>query len=100
MAGFQNAAALLLLLVQTGTLLGFAHQVPFSAAASHLGEAHPLSLMVAALTIFVTIKAKRWLPRVPAILVGLAIGTLAYYALVGAGFAQSLKKGEQFMVKI
>ena len=86
MAGFQNAAALLLMLVQAATLLGIGRHVPFTDVLHHLDEVRPLSLAVAALTIFATVKSKQWLTRMPPILVGLAAGTLAYYALVLAGF--------------
>jgi len=50
MAGFQNAAALLLGLVQCGNVLGFDHHVPFTKVLAHLDEARPLSPLVALVT--------------------------------------------------
>lgn len=90
MAGFQNAAALLLLLVQSANVLGMNRHMPFTQVLGHLNEAHPLSVAVAALTIFVTFRAKSWLPRVPPILVGLLCGSVGYYVLVAFGLAESL----------
>ncbi len=90
MAGFQNAAALLILLVQSANVLGIHRRMPFTQVLGHLDEAHGLSVAIAALTILVTFKAKSWLPRVPPILVGLGCGSLCYYALMGFGLANSL----------
>src|SRR5262249_44465311 len=50
MAGFQNAAAALLFLVQLGNVSGFERNVPFMQIGSHLQEIKPLSLVVAAAT--------------------------------------------------
>src|SRR5271169_4141217 len=49
MAGFQNAAALLLFLVQLGNVCGFDRTVPFTQVPEHLGAIKPLSLMIAAI---------------------------------------------------
>ena len=90
MAGFQNAAALLLLLVQSANVLGINRHVPFTQVAHHLDEAHPLSVVLAGLTMWVTFRAKSWLPRVPPLLAGLVFGTAGYYLLRAFGMADSL----------
>lgn len=46
MAGFQNAVAILILVSQIDTLLGFSRHVPLSRLAGHLGTAQPLTLLV------------------------------------------------------
>ena len=51
MAGFQNAAAALLFLVQLGNVCGFdPYPVPFTQVSQHLDSIKPLSLAVAAIT--------------------------------------------------
>ncbi len=90
LAGFQNAAALLLLLVQCGNVLGFDHHVPFTKVLGHLGEVRPLSIVVALSAGFALWHAKRIAPKVPPVLTGLAVGTAVHYALYAAGFSAGL----------
>jgi MFS superfamily sulfate permease-like transporter len=90
LAGFQNAAALLLGLVQCGNVLGFDRHVPFTQAFRHLGEAHALSVVVALSAGLALWYAKRIAPKVPPLLTSLAVGTTVYYALYAAGFSRSL----------
>jgi MFS superfamily sulfate permease-like transporter len=90
LAGFQNAAALLLFLVQIGTVLGYDGHVPLGRLASHLGAARPLSVLVAAVTVVAVWQARRITARVPPLIVGLGVGTAAYYAVVAVGFGDRL----------
>lgn len=90
MAGFQNAAAILLFLVQLGNVFGFDHTMPFVEALEHVEQAKPLSLLVAALVVVAMWRAKSLLPRVPPLLVGLLAGTVGYYALIVAGLGAQL----------
>ena len=90
MSGFQNAAALLLLLVQLGNLFGFDKSITFVQALKDVQHARPLSLLIAALTIVAMLQARRWLPKVPALLAGLAAGTILYYLLGLAGLGSHL----------
>src|SRR5437764_5536249 len=85
MAGFQNMAAVLLFLVQLGNVLGFDRNVRFSQVFSALGEARPLSLFVAILTIAVMWNARRLTTKVPPLLLGLGCGLLDYYGLALSG---------------
>src|ERR1700734_1399494 len=71
MAGFRNAAAALLFLVQLGNVCGFDRTVPFTQVPQHLDSIKPLSLAVAAITFTVMWNAKKLLPKVPPMLAGL-----------------------------
>jgi SulP family sulfate permease len=90
MAGFQNAAAILLFLVQLGNTFGFDRNMPFVQALGHVSEAKPLSVAIAAIVFVMMWNAKAILPRVPPLIVGLLVGTGCYYALVLAGFGHAL----------
>jgi sulfate permease, SulP family len=86
MAGFQNMAAVLLFLVQLGNVLGFEHNIRFTRVFAALGQAHPLSLLVAALSFAAMWNARRITAKVPPVLVGLGCGVVVYYAIVVCGF--------------
>jgi MFS superfamily sulfate permease-like transporter len=90
MAGFQNMAAVLLFLVQLGNVLGFEHNVGFTRVFSAIGQARPLSAMVAALAFLAMWNARRLTTRVPPVLIGLGFGIFVYYAIVGLGFGDLL----------
>jgi sulfate permease, SulP family len=90
MAGFQNMAAVLLFLVQLGNVLGFEHNIRFTRVFAAIGQARPLSALVAALTFAAMWNARRITTRVPALLVGLGCGIVAYYAIVLSGFGDML----------
>ncbi len=74
MAGFQNAAAALLFLVQLGNVCGFDHTVSFTQVPHHLTEIKPLSLVIAAITFATMWNARRLLPKVPPIIVAILVG--------------------------
>jgi SulP family sulfate permease len=90
MAGFQNAAAILLFLVQLGNVFGFDQNMPFVQALQHVDEAKPLSVLIAALVFVSMWQAKSLLPSVPSPLVGLAVGAVVYYAMIVAGLGAHL----------
>ena len=90
MAGFQNAAAALLFLVQLGNVCGFDRTVPFTQVPQHLHSIKPLSLAVAAITFTVMWNAKKLLPKVPPMLVGIGLGCILYYVGVLAGLGSYL----------
>jgi sulfate permease, SulP family len=87
MAGFQNAAAALLFLVQLGNVCGFDRTVPFTQVPQHLDSIKPLSLAVAAITFAAMWNSKKLMPKVPPILVGIGLGCILYYLgeLAGLG---------------
>jgi MFS superfamily sulfate permease-like transporter/CRP-like cAMP-binding protein len=90
MAGFQNAAALLLFLVQLGNIFGFDKNTPYTAVFDQIGSAKPLSIAIAAITCAAMWNARKILPKVPPLLVGLGLGIAIYYALAALGFGGSL----------
>src|SRR6478735_2943767 len=81
MAGFQNMAAVLLFLVQLGNVLGYEHNIRFTRVFAAIGDARPLSVLVAALTFVAMWNARRITTRVPPVLVGLGCGIIAYYGI-------------------
>ena len=87
MAGFQNAAAALLFLVQLGNVCGFDRTVPFTQVPQHLDSIKPLSLAVAAMTFTAMWNSKKLVPKVPPMLVGIGLGSALYYLgkFVGLG---------------
>ena len=97
MAGFQNAAAALLFLVQLGNVCGFDRTVPFTQVPRHLNSIKPLSLAVAVITFTVMWNAKKLLPKVPPMLVGIGLGCILYYvgvlAELGSYLGRSLRAG-------
>jgi len=90
MAGFQNMAAVLLFLVQLGNVLGFEHNIRFTRVFGAIGEARPLSVLVAALTFVAVWNARRITTKVPPVLIGLGCGIIAYYGFVVAGLSDML----------
>src|SRR5215207_418910 len=90
MAGFQNMAAVLLFLVQLGNVLGFDRNISFTRVFGAMGEARPLSALVAVLTFVVMWHARRITTKVPPLLVGLGCGIVLYYGLVATGLGTSL----------
>jgi SulP family sulfate permease len=87
MAGFQNAAAALLFLVQIGNVCGFDHNVPFTEVPQHLAGIKPLSLAIAAITFAMMWNAGKVLPKIPPIIVAIALGWALYFfcKLIGLG---------------
>jgi sulfate permease, SulP family len=87
MAGFQNAAALLLFLVQLGNVCGFDQNIGFTQVPAHWASIKPLSVIVAALTFAVMWNARKLIPKVPPMLTGFCFGCALYYVcrLVGLG---------------
>jgi sulfate permease, SulP family len=90
MAGFQNAAAALLFLVQLGNVCGFDRTIPFTQVLDHLDQIKPLSLAIAAITFGSMWNAKKLLPKVPPMLVGIGVGCILYYGCALAGLGGSL----------
>ena len=90
MAGFQNAAAALLFLVQIGNVCGFDHNVPFTQVPEHLAAVKPLSLVIAAITVATMWNARKLLPKVPPIIVAVALGCALYFLCKLAGLGAYL----------
>jgi sulfate permease, SulP family len=90
MAGFQNAAAALLFLVQLGNICGFDRTVPFTQVPQDLDSIKPLSVAVAAITFTAMWNAKKLLPKVPPMFVGIGLGCILYYLGKLAGLGRYL----------
>jgi len=90
MAGFQNMAAVLLFLVQLGNVLGYEHNIRFTRVFGTIGEARPLSVLVAALTFVAMWNARRITTKIPPVLIGLGCGIVAYYGFVVSGLSDML----------
>jgi len=90
MAGFQNAAALLILYAQLHIMLGLPHRLPPSALYAALADAKLLNLALGAATVAVIWIGRRMSRYLPPALLGLLFGTLAYYLLVAAGLEAKL----------
>jgi len=86
-AGFQNAAAVLIFLAQISALIGFREPVPLAGIAAKLGEIQPLTLLVGLVTCVVSLKGARLVRGISPTILGLVAGTLLYYVfkLVGLG---------------
>jgi len=90
MAGFQNAVALLIIAAQIDTLLGFRRHVPLGQIASNLALIQPPSVAVGLLTFLATWYGPRLTRRVPPVILGLLVGSGAYYALAFSGYGAQI----------
>jgi MFS superfamily sulfate permease-like transporter len=89
-AGFQTTAAALLFLVQLANVSGLDETRPFTFVVTHPGEIKLLSVLVAALTFAVMWNSRKIMPRIPPLVVGLAVGTGVYYLLIALGLRAQL----------
>lgn len=90
MAGFQNAAASLLFLVQIGNVLGYETNVRLVELVPNLASAKPLSVAVALFTMLVMWHTRRVTASVPPLVAGIVAGTAAYHALAMLGWSDQL----------
>lgn len=90
LAGFQNAAATLLFLVQLSQFLGLPKQTPIAQLAGQLTQVQPLTLVVGLFTFVVMCYAKRLVPKIPPVITALTVGTILYYLFTVAGYAGQL----------
>ena len=87
MAGFQNAAALLILASQLPVALGISGRLPLEEG---LAAWKPLNVALFALTFALIWHGAKVTRRLPPALLGLLAGTALYYLLVAAGFGERL----------
>nr|WP_298832697.1 SulP family inorganic anion transporter [uncultured Piscinibacter sp.] len=90
MAGFQNAAAALLFLVQIGNVLGYETNVRLVELLPNLDSAKPLSVGVAVFTMLVMWHTRRVTASIPPLVAGIVAGTAAYHALAWLGWSSQL----------
>jgi SulP family sulfate permease len=86
MAGFQNSAAITIMLSQAPMLLGLAARPPLGEWPAALASVRPLSLVVAAITFLAIYHGPRLTRRVPPLVLGIAAGTLAHTLFAAAGW--------------
>jgi SulP family sulfate permease len=86
MAGFQNAAAILLFLAQVAPMLGIAKTGPMAEVASWVAKTDAATLAVGVATAALSWHGARIAPRLPPLVLGLAGGTLVHYAFSLAGW--------------
>lgn len=90
MAGFQNAAAVLILVSQIGPLLGLRASASLVELPAGIGAGAPVSLAIGLLTAVTMWQGRRMTTRIPAPLLALAVGSGAYSLVAGVGFGHIL----------
>lgn len=90
MAGFQNAAAILIFLSQLDTLLGFGRHVRPLEILDHLASVRPLTCAVGVLTSVVMWHGPRLTRKVPPAILGLLVGSAAYHLIRALGYSDEL----------
>lgn len=88
MAGFQNAASIIIVLSQIHVLLGVQAKPALAAWPAALHEAKPLCLFVGLVTLGLVFCGQRIFKRVPPMVTALFGGTLLYYALAAASLGE------------
>jgi sulfate permease, SulP family len=89
-AGFQNGAALLLLLAQVNPILGLPRDTPHSQIFANLADIQPLSVLIGVISCTLMIHGSKVTRRIPAVLTGLIFGICAYYGLQAFGMGGQL----------
>lgn len=89
-AGFQNAAAVLIFVSQINTMFGFQQPVPLTRILHSLDAMQPLTLLVGVVTCMLILRGARITKSVPPTVVGLFGGVALYYLLTAAGFGTHL----------
>jgi len=90
LAGFQNAAAVLIFTSQINSMLGLSAQLPLVEIGSHLASIQPLTLFIGVLTCIIIMKGARLSRRVPPSILGFLTGIAAFYLIAALGFRQYL----------
>lgn len=89
-AGFQNAAAVLIFCSQLEALFGFKETVPVLSIPSNLSEAQPLTVLIGAITCVLMLKGARITKVVPPAILGLIGGVVIYYLFLLAGLGDHI----------
>lgn len=89
-AGFQNAAAILIFMSQLDSMLGFRQHVVPADIPANLGQILFPTLFVGVLTCVLILRGARITKRIPPTIVGLIGGITSYYLLAAGGLAAQL----------
>src|SRR5438132_4712632 len=91
MAGFQNAAAIVITLSQLHVLFGLEKRPPLDGIAAALrDDMKPLQLLVGVATLAIVFHGQKVVKRVPPLLTALVAGTLLFYLLAALGLSPYL----------
>lgn len=90
MAGFQNAASLIIMYSQLPVLLGLAQKPALADWPAALTDTRLLGLAVGVLTLLAIFQARHITRKVPPLILGLVLGTLLYYLFTLSGLARLL----------
>ena len=89
-AGFQNAAAILIFFSQIDSMLGFRRHVSPLAIPASLGAVQPLTLLVGVVTCVLILKGAHFTKKIPPTIIGLVGGIATYYVLALSGLGDGL----------
>lgn len=89
-AGFQNAAAILIFMSQLDSMLGFRQHVILADIPFELAQIQLPTLFIGVLTCILILRGALITRKIPPTIVGLVGGVIAYYALATAGFGGQL----------
>jgi anti-anti-sigma factor len=89
-AGFQNAAAILIFFSQIDNMLGLERHVALADLPAAFANLQPLTLLVGVVTCVLILKGARITRRIPPTIFGLVCGVALYYLLAAAGFGAGL----------
>jgi MFS superfamily sulfate permease-like transporter len=89
-AGFQNAAAILIFYSQLDSMFGFNKPVAVLSIPANLGTVQPLTLLVGVVTCVVILLGARIAKAIPPTLLGLITGGVLYYLFVLLGWGGHL----------
>lgn len=85
LAGFINAAALIIIIGQVKSILAIPGDVSLFAILDYIGPDSMAPIGLAAVTVGAIVLGEKFLPRIPGILSGGVVGVLAYYLVLGSG---------------
>jgi MFS superfamily sulfate permease-like transporter len=90
LAGFQNAAAVLIFVSQINVMLGLKPGVPLADIGRAVASIQPLTLLIGVVTCAVTLNGAKLSKKIPPSILGFLVGIGAYYLLVAFGFRAEL----------
>lgn len=89
-AGFQNAAAILIFTSQINNMLGLRKEIALADVPGQLLDFQWPTLLVGIVTCTLILKGARLTRRIPPTILGLVCGVLLYYLFAAAGLGKSL----------
>ncbi len=90
MAGFQNAAAIVITLSQLHVLFGLEKRPPLDGIRAAVADMKPLQLLVGLATLAIVFHGQKVVKRVPPLLTALVAGTLLFYLVAALGLSPYL----------